>query len=63
MIKDADPSDLSKKRVTEELSKNRFGICLTCPELKKLTTQCRISRGLMKTKTTLEEASCPIKKW
>ncbi len=47
----------------EEKAKERFDICKGCPELIKLTTQCKKCGCFMKVKTKLEKASCPIGKW
>jgi len=48
---------------TEEKTKERFDICQECPELIKLTTQCKQCGCIMKIKTKLEKATCPIGKW
>jgi hypothetical protein len=48
---------------TEEKTKERFDICNGCPELINLTTQCKKCGCIMKIKTKLEKASCPIGKW
>ncbi len=47
---------------TEE-SKRRFEICKSCPELIKLTSQCKKCGCFMAAKTRLLEATCPIGKW
>lgn len=60
------PIDLIKKdipRVSEEESSRRYGICKSCPELIKLTKQCKKCGCFMKAKVTLERAICPIGKW
>lgn len=49
--------------VNEEKEKKRFEICKGCPELIKLTTQCKKCGCFMKVKTKLEAATCPIGKW
>jgi len=51
------------KRVSEEDAKIRFDICKACPELLKLTSQCKKCGCFMKAKTQLENATCPIGKW
>lgn len=51
------------KRSDEELYKYRIDICMTCPELIQLTTQCKKCGCFMNFKTKLLEASCPIGKW
>jgi hypothetical protein len=48
---------------TSEVAADRFSICKACPELIKLTTQCKKCGCFMKAKTKLEKAVCPIGKW
>lgn len=48
---------------SEEKSNSRFEICKACPELIKLTKQCKKCGCLMHLKTKLEAATCPIGKW
>ena len=48
---------------SEEKSNERFSICKSCPELIKLTSQCKKCGCFMKAKTKLEKAVCPIGKW
>ena len=43
--------------------KARLDICQACPELIKLTTQCKQCGCIMKMKTQLIEAECPLGKW
>jgi len=47
----------------EEIAKNRYEICQSCPELIKLTKQCKQCGCFMVAKTKLEKATCPIGKW
>jgi hypothetical protein len=47
----------------EEKAEKRFSICKACPELIKLTTQCKKCGCFMKVKTKLDLATCPIGKW
>jgi hypothetical protein len=49
--------------IEEDLAKERFSICKVCPELIKLTTQCKKCGCFMAAKTKLKTASCPIGKW
>jgi predicted Zn-ribbon and HTH transcriptional regulator len=49
--------------IEEDLAKERFSICKACPELIKLTTQCKKCGCFMAAKTKLKTASCPIGKW
>ena len=51
------------KRSSEELEKSRIDICQACPELIKLTTQCKKCGCIMSAKVKLEAAKCPIGKW
>ena len=62
---DARPWDvlIADSKVSDEIQKERFDICLSCPELTKLTSQCKKCGCFMKLKTTLKEAACPIGKW
>lgn len=46
-----------------EISDSRLAICKSCPELIKLTTQCRKCGCFMAAKTKLQKAVCPIGKW
>lgn len=60
------PLDLlnpNTKPAEEETSNARFDICLQCPELIKLSGQCKKCGCFMKLKTKLEIAKCPIGKW
>lgn len=50
-------------RSSELLAEERFNICLSCPELIKLTKQCKKCGCFMAAKTKLEAAVCPIGKW
>jgi len=49
--------------VPVKVSGERLAICLECPELIKLTKQCKKCGCFMVAKTTLPEAECPIGKW
>jgi hypothetical protein len=42
---------------------DRMEICNACPELIKLTNQCKKCGCIMSIKTKLEAAKCPIGKW
>lgn len=50
-------------RASEEKSKERYSICQSCPELIKLTKQCKKCGCFMNAKVTLEKATCPLGKW
>jgi hypothetical protein len=49
--------------VPEEDSEARFSICKQCPEYIKLTTQCKKCGCVMKLKTKMANAECPVGKW
>ena len=51
------------KNVTEDVHNARMDICRSCPELIKLTTQCKKCGCFMNLKTKIEAAKCPIGKW
>ena len=60
------PWDLFNKKMRRVNSKNydeRIEICRGCPELIKLTFQCKKCGCFMKEKSKLADASCPIGKW
>jgi hypothetical protein len=47
----------------ESVSRERYSICQSCPELVKLTKQCKKCGCFMAVKTKLAEAVCPLGKW
>lgn len=51
------------EHVSEEEQTRRFAICKACPELIKLTSQCKKCGCIMNLKTKLTQAVCPIGKW
>lgn len=51
------------ERIDEDESEKRLAICKACPELIKLTKQCKKCGCFMAVKTKLKEATCPIGKW
>lgn len=51
------------KHSSEELATSRMLVCKACPELVKLTNQCRKCGCIMSIKTKLEAATCPLGKW
>lgn len=60
------PWDLLDKnvpRTTDEVAFKRYEICKACPELIKLTKQCKKCGCLMNLKVKLAPAECPIGKW
>ena len=66
MSEDVRPWDLflkNKTKVSDKEKNNRLNICLSCPELIKITKQCKKCGCFMELKTKLENAKCPIGKW
>lgn len=47
----------------ESIFENRMSICENCPNLIKLSKQCKECGCFMVLKTKLKESSCPIGKW
>ena len=47
----------------KELGEARYAICQECPELIKVTKQCRRCGCFMVAKTKLANATCPLGKW
>jgi hypothetical protein len=62
---DTRPWDMLKadNKTTEEKAEFRYNICKSCPELIKLTSQCKKCGCIMSLKTKLEAATCPVGKW
>jgi len=48
---------------SNELQEQRYSVCRSCPEFIDLTTQCKKCGCIMKLKTRLSAAQCPINKW
>jgi hypothetical protein len=55
--------DSSVERATDEKASARYETCLSCPELMKLTKQCKKCGCFMALKAKIEKAECPIGKW
>jgi len=51
------------KPADSKLTIERLSVCGSCPELIKLTYQCKKCGCFMKAKTRLDSAKCPIGKW
>ena len=51
------------ERVSEQEASVRYSICLKCPQLFKMTKQCKQCGCFMSAKTKLKDATCPIGKW
>lgn len=45
------------------ISDARYQICKACPEMIKMTKQCKKCGCFMAIKTRLQGATCPIGKW
>lgn len=62
----ATPLDLLNpmtKRTDKDLSDYRMSICLSCPELIRISNQCKKCGCFMSFKTKIEASKCPIGKW
>ena len=55
--------DNNTKETKVKTSKEKFSICLSCPELIPLTKTCKICGCFMWVKTKLKDSKCPIDKW
>lgn len=55
--------DPNIEKASDEKTIERFEICSTCPELLKITKQCKKCGCFMALKTKLENATCPMGKW
>ena len=53
----------SIQQLSEEDAKARYDICKQCPELLKITKQCKKCGCIMPAKTRLAAAECPLHKW
>lgn len=62
-VKPWDMINPNSEFLPKDQSQARYEICKTCPEIIKLTSQCKKCGCFMKAKTTLAKASCPIGKW
>ena len=51
------------EHLPEAESNARYDICKACPELIKLTKQCKKCGCFMVAKTKMTAAKCPIGKW
>jgi len=66
LLGDTRPWDVinpNTKWASDEVAEERYSICKQCPEFIKLTAQCKKCGCIMKVKTKLENAECPIGKW
>lgn len=63
---DTRPWDLLNPNVelaSDEVESMRFSLCSDCPELIKITKQCKQCGCFMKAKVKLKDATCPLGKW
>lgn len=51
------------ERASDEVESTRFSLCADCPELIKLTSQCKQCGCFMKVKVKIKNATCPLGKW
>jgi hypothetical protein len=51
------------KKVEVEIFEKRMAICKECPKFISATTQCKECGCIMKLKTRLPNAECPMHKW
>jgi len=49
--------------LSDDERNNRYSICKTCPEFIALTTQCKQCGCVMKIKSGMKQATCPLGKW
>ena len=64
--RNARPWDLFNKnlgRVQTTIAEERYEICAVCPQLIKLTGQCKECGCFMQAKVKLPNAFCPLDKW
>lgn len=50
-------------KVSPEIQKERYDICLSCDKLYKPTSSCRVCGCFMQIKTWMPEQACPLGKW
>lgn len=54
---------LDRIKVSPEIQKERYDICLGCDKLYKPTSSCRVCGCFMQLKTWMPEQRCPLDKW
>ena len=62
-VKPWDVLNPKKAHVEGDVYKSRMSICDACPELFKLTNQCKECLCVMTLKASLADAECPLGKW
>lgn len=58
-----DVAESSGLKVSDEIQKERFDICLACPKLYHPTRSCKLCGCFMQVKTYFATQECPIGKW
>jgi hypothetical protein len=49
--------------VKAEVSQQRYNICKSCSEFRKITRTCKVCNCFMVLKTKLISSECPLGKW
>jgi hypothetical protein len=62
-VKPWDLLNPNEGKTDKETHKERYSLCLTCPELIQATKTCKQCGCFMKAKTKLQRATCPLGKW
>lgn len=62
-VKPWDVIDPKTEWVEDSIKDLRYSICKECPDLLPLTKQCKHCMCVMKIKTGLLAATCPLGKW
>lgn len=55
--------DVIGDKVSPEIQKQRYDICLSCEKLYKPANTCKLCGCFMKAKTWLPRQACPANKW
>ena len=55
--------DPSVEKSSDEKASSRYEICRSCPELIKLSKQCKRCGCFMAAKVKIDGAECPLHKW
>lgn len=52
-----------KNKVSPQVQKQRYDICLSCPNLMMDSNRCKLCGCFMGVKTWMKYEKCPINKW
>jgi hypothetical protein len=52
-----------KNRVSDDIQKQRYDICLACPHLRLKSNTCKVCGCFMGVKTWMSNQKCPLAKW